>query len=280
MEFLSTRLNYKAIRAALGISYKQISSIVAGLASAGIIDYKIVEDDGYHVEIVIKDAVKLNSFLFKKYTKGFSTLDLKGLLVEQSTDTLSTLESEYFTCVKNLKLKYPASPSNRYFKHFNAGNKRQFFATFAARLEKNKINLLDLEAAFKSFCTQEHWSLADIFNMLSYSTHEKLLDFLWIQTEGKVANISMEAKAAKELAKWMANEATTFEEIEDCWISVIVPSQYNPSLVSLKKALQLFSKIKVERFDGRFTAGTSLWVEKSQNSLYNALKSSVDNVEL
>jgi hypothetical protein len=90
----------------------------------------------------------------------------------------------------------------------------------------------------------------------------------------------MEAKAAKELAKWITSGSTTLEELEDCWISIILPSKYNPSLVSLKKALQLFSKIKVEGLDGRYTAAVFAWVENSQRSLYNDLKSMVNSVEL
>lgn len=277
---MNMRLNYRAIKLLFGLSYKQISALLLKLQSLNIIKIDIINDDGYHVDVSILDSSILYSVLAKKYTKGLSELDIQDLLPKkQSLENVQTI-SEFFNDIKELKLKYPTNPDNRYFKHFNNGQKRQFFATFAARVEKNKITLDDLDKAFKPFTYNKQWSLANIFSTLAYPLHDKLLDFLWIQTEGKVANVAMEAKAAKELAKWITSGSTTLEELEDCWISIILPSKYNPSLVSLKKALQLFSKIKVEGLDGRYTAAVSAWVENSQRSLYNDLKSMVNSVEL
>ncbi len=276
MEF---RLNYRAVKSTLGLSYKQISTLLANLTLNSVLNYTIVEDNGYHVDVTIKDLTALINLISKK-GKGLSQDDLKELLPSQSAKLEKIQESEFIKDVQALKTKYPANSDNRYFKHFTNGHKRQFFSTIAARLEKGKFSLIDLERAFEPFPMLKNYSLVDMLNKLPYGLHEKILDFLWIQTEGKVANVAMEGKAAKELVQWIEKGTTTFEEMEDCWIQILVPSKYNLSLVSLKKALQGFSKLAVQGLDGRFITGIQKWLEKNNDSVYNTLKSSVDSVKL
>lgn len=266
------QLNYRAIRTSLSLTYKQINNLILRFAELGVITYKV--EDGYFVSIEILD-INILTNLLTKTGKSLNFDDIKELIpVELSkpivTDELSALKKE----IAELKAKYPSHIENQFFKHFQKGHKQQFFSTFAARVDKGKFTLQDLEKVFELSHTNKNAGLFDMLAELNYPLHDKVMDFLWIQTEGKVANVAMEAKAAKTLVKWIESGIATLQELEDCWLSMIIPLKYNPSLVSLTKAMQVFSKIKIEGADGRFT------VAQSENSLYNSLKLSIDNVKL
>lgn len=265
-------LNYKEIKKHFGLSYKQISNLIGQFTIYGIIEHKIIDNNS--VDITVKDLELLNSILFSPSKIKLKPEDLNNLL-PKLIDSIKA-ESASVSEVTELKRKYIINQNNKYFRHFNNNHKRQFISTFAARLDKNSFTLNDLENAFAELPNNPIYSLSSIFNKLNYSIHDKLMDFLWIETEGKVANAAMEGKAAKDLVKWIEQGVTSLDEIEDVWIQVIVPSKYNLSLVSVKKALQTYSANAIVDVNNR-----KIFTLDSDKKLgYNDLKSAIADIRL
>lgn len=257
----------------LGFKNKTTVTFLKALETQGLCHLVLVSqsDKKSKVEISCNEET-LFSRMFNMEAKAITNNDLVDLapkstaLLETSNNLVSYEE------VKAIKLKYPINPQNRYFKHFTIGHKQQFLKSFAARVDKGKLSLEALDEAFSGLSQHENYSLADIFNSLikfnSYNLADSLFDFVWIQTEGKISSISMEAKGKKQLLLLLENNATSLAEIEDCWLFMLNGElNYTLSLVSLSKALQQFQKFRVELPDGRF--GFKKKVDNGKTSAYN-----------
>lgn len=282
------QVNYKAVKESLKLSGKQLSNLLYGLHKLNIINVSVTPSRQVLVDDTPGLQIFKNHLIFvepgnKKGIPENDLGDLMRLLPESSDSNLADIpKTDYYEVVKAMKQKYPIHKNNRYFQHFTAGHKQQFLRTFAARLEKDKITSSALESMFSHFLNHENWSLADILYGLTltcpkYTVFDALLDFIWIQTEGKVATASMEAKGAKTLKEWVEKEITTITEIEDCWLFMLSADiNYNLSLISLAKALQQFQKFRTTLSDGRFSYRKP--VDSGKQSAYNKALSNIESI--
>lgn len=184
--------------------------------------------------------------------------------------------------VTAIKRKYPSAEGNRYVAGLDKKTSiPQFFKTCAHRLKQGKVTEAQLDSAFSNFTQKEHCGLADIFLALlkdnsKYKLHEALYDFGYIMCGGRVASPAREGKGAKKLAEWIEQDLTNFTEVEDCWIYMRdCGINYTLSLDSLLKALQSFSKYRVELPDGRY-GWQKTPVDKSSVNSYNVLQAKID----
>lgn len=285
-EFL--QVNYKAVKDLLGISGKQLSNLLAKLATLNIIELQINPARQVYVKFTDKSILDnhLNT-IFSKSRSAVPEKDLGDLAAYlQPPDAVLEIQTEervdYFNLVKSIKSRYIINSENHYFKHFTSGHKAQFIRTFASRLEKGKITEDALDSAFKNFITYQNWSLSEVLQSLTmtcpnYKVFDAIMDFVWIQTEGKVAGASMEARGAKTLRDWVDSGITSLSEIEDCWLFMLTGEvNYNLSLISLTKALQQFQKFRALNSDGRFIYQKP--IDNKRTSVYNNLLNSIENI--
>lgn len=258
----------------LGFTNKKTLALVKSLETKGLCSLSIVPQDDKKSKLEINLTADLLSLMFNDTAKAITNNDLA---VPQTQEKIEVAES--YEQVKAIKSKYPIHINNRYFKHFTNGHKIQFLKTFAARVDKGKIELDKLEEVFSQFQQKENYSLADIFTELlsaNYTMSDVLFDFIWIQCAGKVSSASVEAKGRKDLLNWLNNHTTSLFEIEDCFLFMLNGEiNYNLSLISVSKALQQFQKFKTELSDGRF--GFKKHLDKGKTSAYTTSMSNLNS---
>lgn len=210
-----------------------------------------------------------NDFLLK--SQSHSQIEASGTpstaLVKYSAEDQSLL-------VDSIKSKYTFDKGNKHLRSFGS-HKTQFYKTLFHRISKKHVTQDAVDGVFRVMSESRDFSIMQFFESLrnlKYTDDKILTDFIWVMLDGKIAAPSAETKGAKDLATWISEGKTTLLEIEDCffWLDHSGRS-YNRSLLSIRKALSEFDRVKVLQNNGRFV-GNSLVNKTKEEKAVDVLR--------